>query len=87
MINFSTGATRPERFEINRWRTEINVYDQDGQQMANAPIRLSAQSAVDVEINGAYFVIDSAISAAGNLLLDVSGDLNANAAIDRKSVV
>lgn len=52
-----------QRFEINRWRTEINVYDQDGQQMANAPIRLSAQSAVDVEINGAYFVIDSAISA------------------------
>ncbi|MCA9634592.1 MAG: hypothetical protein KC420_00970 [Myxococcales bacterium] len=51
------------KFEITRWRTEINLYDQDGQPMANAAFRLNAASVVDIDVNGTFQVIDSDLGA------------------------
>jgi len=51
------------KLEINRWRTEVQVYDADGQPLAGASVAVTAASAVDLEINGQYVVIDSVQAA------------------------
>lgn len=45
--------------ELTRFRTEINVYDQNGQLMPAATLELAASSAVDIEYNGQFQVVDS----------------------------
>lgn len=51
------------KLEINRWRTEVNVFDTSGQQLVGANLAITAASAIDIEVNGTYFVIDSTTSA------------------------
>ncbi len=50
------------QLEIDRWRTEISVYDTSGQPMAGVEVAVAAASAIDIEVNGQYFVIDSTTS-------------------------
>lgn len=50
--------------ELDRWRTEITVYDADGQPLANTALTVNAASVVDLEVNGQFFVVDSDHGAA-----------------------
>jgi hypothetical protein len=47
------------KYEITRWQTDISVYDTDGNPLAGYPITVKAASAVDMDINGAYRIVDT----------------------------
>jgi hypothetical protein len=59
-IHLPTSTQTP----LNRWRTEITLFDENGCPLPNTELKVTASSSVDVEINGFYQVINETDGAA-----------------------
>jgi hypothetical protein len=70
-----------DQYEVDRWRTEVGVFDANGTPLPGYPVTVGANSACDLAVGSQFFLVDSTHTAT--LLTDAVGKLTfASLAID-----